>query len=287
MGFGNISRASSRIAHTSLFTQLERAVRIRPGIGAPPAGPAGIIRPKGLAEQIGLVFKTIPGGPFIYQGKKEENIESFEAQETPFTIGMMNELVKLKRAEVSAFFKDPEGEKSPEALINEMFNKSYDSIAKDVPETEWNNCPLVWVSQHESQMIASLLEASLLTDLQWERAASWTKGWRRPWGRDIDHTKAVYDDIGTRPVKSKPAGMSKEGLYDLIGLVWEWTQSSLRGGAYDCLSSFEFLQADFGGFELVNKDRSRNVGFRLARRIGAPKIAAPIPAAPIQWQPPA
>lgn len=215
------------------------------------------LRGANLAERIGVGFKKIEGGSFIYQGQPAQ-VETFEAAETPFTIGMMKKLLFLKEKEVREIFRDKVWS------IEKIMIESLDKVADNVPKSERDNCPLLYVSKNEAEAIARLSGSDLLTELQWERAASGTDGKMRPWGNDLDKTKAVYSDSGTRPVRSKPAGVSAEGLYDLIGNVWEWTKESvLRGGSWDSGYAF-YLQAVCRG---GNHPGSRlgDVGFRLAR----------------------
>ncbi|MDD5593642.1 MAG: SUMF1/EgtB/PvdO family nonheme iron enzyme [Candidatus Margulisbacteria bacterium] len=211
------------------------------------------------AKRIGVVFKRIKGGEFIYQGQRTR-IETFEAAKTVFTINMMRKLLILKGDEAKAIFK------VPGYSADEVIRKSLEVVADDVPDAERDNCPLVYVSKYESEAIARLLESDLLTGLQWERAASGTDGKKRPWGNNLDVTKAVYNDKGTRPVKSKPAGISAEGLHDLIGLVWELTKESvLRGGSWGIIDDY-YLQAVYC---IVSHPgyRADRIGFRLARNL--------------------
>ena len=215
------------------------------------------LRGANLAERIGVVFKRIEGGSFIYQGQRDQ-IETFETAETPFTIGMMKKLLFLKEKEVRKIFRDKDWS------IDKIMIESLDKVADNVPKSERDNCPLLYVNKREAEAIAQLLGSDLLTERQWERAASGTDGKTRPWGNDLDQTKAVYNDSGTRPVKSKPAGVSAEGLYDLIGLIWEWTKESiLRGGSWSDYYA-NYLQADFRNADRPEY-RNNAAGFRLAR----------------------
>jgi len=214
-----------------------------------------------LAERIGVVFKQIAGGEFIYQGCRE-TIESFEGAETDFTINQMRALLELKGDEVRAIFV------GARYSADEVIQKSLTIVAADVPDAEKGNCPLVFVNKYQAEAIAKLLGCDILTERQYERAASGTDGKVRPWGNNLDHSKAVYYDSatpkGTRPVKSKPDGKSAEGLYDLIGLVWQWTKEGvLRGGSWGDINP-GLLRADFWGFNYP-ENRIIDVGFRLAR----------------------
>jgi len=212
-----------------------------------------------LAERIGVVFKKIEGGSFIYQGQQAQ-VETFEAAETPFTIGMMKKLLFFKEKEVREIFRDKDWP------IERVMIESLDKVADNVPKSERDNCPLLYVNKPEPEAIARLLGSDLLTERQWERAASGTNGKKRPWGNELDEAKAVYSDSGTRPVKSKPAGVSAEGLYDLIGNVWEWTKESVLCGGSWWGSNPGSLQAGFR-FSIRPEVRNYDVGFRLARNL--------------------
>jgi len=226
------------------------------------------VLPAAEADSLGIVFRGVEGGSYKYQGEAAE-IESFELAETPFTIGQMKKLLESKGDEVRAIFQDSKWN------IDKVIQESENKIADDVPAEERDNCPLVYVSQIESAGIARLLGYELPNERQWERAASGTDGLKRPWGNELSADKAVYDDSGTRPVKSKPGGVNAtEGIYDLIGLVWEWTISwydsdedgkVLRGGSW-CHNDADNLSADYRSFYHAG-DLYSNVGLRFARTL--------------------
>jgi len=206
----------------------------------------------------GIVFKKVEGGAFKYQGE-DEQIESFELAETPFTIGQMRKLLELREEEVRAVFRDPKLD------VDKVIQKSEGKIAEDVPQEGRDNCPLIYVNQFEARGLAELLGYKLPSERQWERAASGTGGLKRPWGNELSGDKAVYDDSGTRPVGSRPEGRSVEGISDLIGLVWEWSKEGVfRGGSW-CSRFPEFLRVDCRGDKYGPEYRGSGVGFRLAR----------------------
>lgn len=216
-----------------------------------------------LAKRIGVEFRRIEGGSFICRGGlasgKTVRIEAFDAAETPFTIGMMKRLLEERGDEVNAIFT------VTAYSVGEVVQKSLAVVAADVPEAQRDECPLVHVSQNEAEAIALLLESSILTQQQWERAASGRTGKSRPWGEVLDQTRAVYADTGTRPVNSKPAGVSAEGICDLIGNVWEWTKTGLYGGAWN-IRGERYLRA--GNRDYYSPTyRSNNIGFRIARAL--------------------
>ena len=218
------------------------------------------VLPAAEADSLGIVFRKVEGGSFKYQGERAE-IESFELAETPLTIGQMKKLLEARDDEVRAIFQ------VPARNIDEVIRGSLEKIADGVSPEEKDNCPLVYVSQVEAQALAELLGCQLPTERQWERAASGKTGLKRPWGNILSKEKAVYDDAGIRPVRSKPEGKSEEEIYDLIGLVWEWTNEVvLRGGSW-CIFSPSNLQADWRKDGHGSGGRSIDFGFRLARFI--------------------
>ncbi|NQT30642.1 MAG: SUMF1/EgtB/PvdO family nonheme iron enzyme [Candidatus Saganbacteria bacterium] len=214
-----------------------------------------------LAEQLGIVFKEIAGGEFIYQGEKA-TIKSFKMAETPFTIGMMKRLLELRENEVRQIFT------VSGYSVDEVIQKSLDKIAGDVAEEERNNCPLVHASYPEANAICQLIMGEDLPgEMQWERAAAGRDGKKRPWGEDFDPEKVVcYVEggvNGTRPVKSKPAGASPEGIHDLMGNVSEWTKEAVfLGGSWTTNFPYYF-QASYRD-QAYPRGRHESIGFRLA-----------------------
>jgi len=218
------------------------------------------------SDSIGIVFKKVEGGSFKFQGKAAE-IESFKLADTPFTIGQMKRLLELREEEVRAIFLDPEWN------IDKVIQESLEIIADNVCTEERDKCPLVNVSQLEAQALAELLGYELPSEQQWERAAAGTDGLKRPWGDNLSKDKAVYKDTGTRPVKSKPKGKSVEGIYDLIGLVSEWTSSwydsdqelmVLRSGGW-IGGNFSILHAESRGYFRPD-GRHGSFGFRISSK---------------------
>ena len=113
------------------------------------------------------------------------------------------------------------------------------------------------------------------TDEQWEAAARGKTGRIFPWGEENpDEYRANYANIVGAPtsVGLFPDGDTPEGVADMAGNVWEWTQSdfdkegnkSVRGASFD---------DDATDLRAADRDRYGpdswvyNLGFRCVREV--------------------
>ncbi len=93
------------------------------------------------------------------------------------------------------------------------------------------NHPVVGITAIQAAEYCRWLGRRLPTELEWERAARGPSPGRPwPWGdAQLTAERAnVWIDAqptGTEPVNSHPLGKSLEGVYNLVGNVWEWTSS--------------------------------------------------------------
>ena len=164
-----------------------------------------------------------------------------------------------------------------------LFRSSFDGEAK----FKGNNQPVVGVTWYAARAYClwlSMLEGSttryrLPTEIEWEWAAGGIqettpqKVRDYPWPEeegDISVRLANYNSTvgATTPVGSYPDGATPEGLYDMAGNVWEWTDSwyddscsyrVIRGGSWnypaeDCRSAYRY--------DLTPDYRLNLVGFR-------------------------
>lgn len=153
---------------------------------------------------------------------------------------------------------------------------------------KWNNpiSPVVEVAWFEAQAYCRWLikqplgiefpvdyVVRLPSEEEWERAARFTDGRDYPWGDEFDPKFAnTFENIseGTTAVCTYPLGRSMEGVWDISGNVWEWSNSwydekrnarVVRGGSwyYDrklarCSSRLGFLPdyfLNYIGFRIV------------------------------------
>ena len=150
--------------------------------------------------------------------------------------------------------------------------------------------PVVGVSWYEAWAYARWVGKRLPTDAEWTKAGAWPveaspgriAQRRYPWGESFDLRRAnLWASARREPgnVDEFPAGVSVGGVYQLVGNVWEWTDSllcatadrsyhvpetykSIRGGAFDTY----FENQATCHFESGEHPLSRrpNIGFRLA-----------------------
>jgi formylglycine-generating enzyme required for sulfatase activity len=162
-------------------------------------------------------------------------------------------------------------------------------------DEKWNNplAPVVGVTWFEAEAYGNWLAKQLgrpvrlPTEQEWERAARGIKGREYAWGDEFDRNKvncAAFweqkDDAsfvfgekgeGTSIVGQFKEGNTIEGISDLSGNVWEWTNSwwekeqtnrVVRGGSWSldrrdvrCANRFRLVPVDFNlsiGFRLVS-----------------------------------
>src|ERR1035441_8024253 len=119
-----------------------------------------------------------------------------------------------------------------------------------------------------------------LGSAEWEWAARGKQGREYPWGNEEpDATRANYGESGPKqatPVGLYPCGATSEGVEDMAGNVWGWTESwheegqtgkVLRGGSwYDGAS--DLRGSGRGDDGPVGGDDG--VGFRVAREVSVP-----------------
>lgn len=111
----------------------------------------------------------------------------------------------------------------------------------------------------------------LLTEEEWERVARYIDGRRFPWGNNLDPNQLrsyMNHGLSTAPVDRFEKATSEEGVYALLGNLWEWTSSEEEGlgilkGGYFRTNTTELHAA----MRMKRKPnyRNSNCGFRCAR----------------------
>ena len=215
-------------------------IRELAGLGPAPT-PAPVPRasgppssPPSAAGTTGLDWVRIPGGPFEMgsaTGDDDEQpvhvvrIASFELMKTEVTFGQYDRCVRAGAC-------TPAHTGVGECRVWDGSEWTDGTLPLSFQGADQ---PVVCVDWDQARAFARWAGGRLPTEAEWEYAASsGVNAWKYPWGnQDATCDRAVMTDGGTGcgeghtwPVCSKPAGNSSQGVCDLAGNVWEWTQDS-------------------------------------------------------------
>jgi len=235
--------------------------------------------PKDLDDWI-----EIPAGEFLYGDEKQKTIleTPFSIAKYPVTNLQFKRFNDAEGYERREFWSADGWAWRTGTYDSKVTDKSLkDWLAKRPPEKrsepwywhdeKWNNplAPVVGVSWFEAEAYASWLAAELgrpvrlPTEQEWERAARGQAGREYAWGNEFDRNKLNaspfwkqddnadwafdLDYAGTTIVGQFPLGNTPEGISDLSGNVWEWTNSwyddekitrTVRGGSWLSIRRF-------------------------------------------------
>jgi formylglycine-generating enzyme required for sulfatase activity/energy-coupling factor transporter ATP-binding protein EcfA2 len=224
-----------------------------------------------VTDKLGAHYILIKGGTFTYsQTQKPETVGDMYVAKYTVTnrhyrrfIGYLNEKEPefAERVPVETYRKSLQELASgieefsewlkKEASLATRFCSSYD----DDKQYNKDDQPVVGVTWYAAKACClwlSLLESEsrdvnlyrLPTEKEWEYAAAGEEGRRYPWGNEgLSPTRANYNNNegSTTPTGRYPEGATPEGLHDMAGNVWEWTEDlyqkdkdwrAVRGGAY-------------------------------------------------------
>jgi gamma-glutamyl hercynylcysteine S-oxide synthase len=105
--------------------------------------------------------------------------------------------------------------------------------------------PVCGVSWYEAEAYAQFVGKRLPTEAEWEKAASWHPSLQKrqtyPWGEAAPmgyHCNSNHQVGQSTPVYQYPQGQSAYGCHDLLGNIWEWTQSWFH--AYPGFKSYPY-----------------------------------------------
>jgi iron(II)-dependent oxidoreductase len=157
-------------------------------------------------------------------------------------------------------------------------------------DTRLSDHPVVGCSWYEAQAYALWIGQRLPTETEWQMAASWHLNSssdllrRFPWGDALSSDKCnLWSSRRNRtaPVDDYPAGAAPNHVLQLVGNVWEWTDTEfqvvddggrpvvgempmhvVRGGAFDTYFESQ-ATASFRTGQLALA-RNHNTGFRCA-----------------------
>jgi gamma-glutamyl hercynylcysteine S-oxide synthase len=158
------------------------------------------------------------------------------------------------------------------------------------PPAALHDHPVVGVSWFEARAFALWMGKRLPTSAEWQRAGTWfapqhegSAENRYPWGNAFEPERAntwFSEQRATVPVHDFYEGATPNGIYQLVGNVWEWVgtpfdggghapgtqflleqgMAEIRGGAFDTYFASQVTCQFRSGQALTY--RGHNVGFR-------------------------
>ncbi len=197
----------------------------------------------------------------------------YAISQAPVTVAQFSQFVKKTN-----YKTDSELKKQCLAIKNSSIEPIANRHWREPNFRQKGNHPVVCVSKDDAKAYTQWLSKQtgyryrLPTEKEWEvaaRAGTKTHYW---WGNDLDHSRAntgwggtPWSNKSTSPVMSFTA--NSNGLYDTVGNVWEWVDSSVdiaKGGAW----SFAPRKAAAHERLYIDSNSGANfLGFRLVREI--------------------
>jgi formylglycine-generating enzyme required for sulfatase activity len=183
----------------------------------------------------------IPAGEFL-MGTSNENIKLLQLKESDWAYEWSdNELFAAEQPQHILSLPAFEIAKYP--VTNEEYHLFTSDVAYKLPR-DWTGFtfredteshPVVGISKTDAEAYIDWLNRRtgmnfrLPTEGEWERAARGTDGRIFPWGNTFDPWRCNTAESvkkGTTAVGFySPGGDSPSGAVDMVGNVWEWTQS--------------------------------------------------------------
>ncbi len=198
----------------------------------PSATPTATPLPAGatMTDPKGVSMVWVPPGTFLMGSDKSKDTQASD-DETPQSSITLEKGYWIDLTEVTneAYqrFIDAKGYTLDEFWTDAGKDwKKTSTGPKSYPNATDPKQPRVGVTWYEAYAFCAWRGGRLPTEAEWEYAARGTDGRIYPWADGkLDASKAVYSVSQAAAVGSKPAGKSWVGALDMIGNVWEWTNT--------------------------------------------------------------
>jgi iron(II)-dependent oxidoreductase len=182
-----------------------------------------------------------PGGDFVFDNEKwahEVQLRPFRISRTPVTneqyAGFGDAGGYSRRegwSEDGWAWKSRENLGAPKYWVRRdgaWAQRSFDGVLALRPDE-----PVVHVGWHEAQAYCRYANRRLPSEAEWEYAASLDAGAHQkrhyPWGNEFpDAVHANLESAGVAAVEAYPGGDAASGCRQMIGNIWEWTDSTFN-----------------------------------------------------------
>lgn len=258
------------------------------------------LRGEGAAPRVGIrtwadiPFVPVPKGKFL-MGSRKDNKLAYDDEKEQHTVEIAKDYwigqFPVTNAQFAKFIEAAKYQTLAEkegGWSGSGFEKGYDwrhplgpkdsfekKLDHPVVQIAWQDALAFceWLNQIKEVNLPDGYKFRLPTEAEWEKAARGEYGNEWPWGNEFDASKCNSSEGGkggTTPVGAySPAGDSPYGAADMVGNVWEWTQSVFKDYPYQAGDGREDLKAS--GSRVVRGgsflDDSRNA--RCAYRNGS------------------
>ena len=227
--------AKGKCSEGGIMASLDKVVGKVTGVKASaptPAPPPAAVMP----GKAGIKWVTILGGSYMMgsnSGDKDEKplhqvkVSTFRMSETEATVTQYRACVDAGKCSS----RHLEGYESP---AKKYTQSKYCNWSHSGRGTHPMNC----IDWNQARAFCKWAGGRLPSEAEWEYAArSGGRSWKYPWGNEAATcSRAVMSQGGygcgkdrTWPVCSKTAGNTTQGLCDMAGNVWEWTEDCWHG----------------------------------------------------------
>jgi len=181
-----------------------------------------------------LSFALVPKGKFL-MGSRKDNKLAYDSEKEQHTVEIAQEYwIGQYPVTNEQFAKFVEETKQKHEWIKDWKKK----LDHPVVNVSWNDAQAFceWLNQIKDVNLPKGYAFRLPTEAEWEKAARGEYANEWPWGNEFDASKCNSSEGkkgGTTPVGAySPMGDSPYGAVDMVGNVWEWTQSLYKEYPY-------------------------------------------------------